>query len=155
MSYSLYWFKATCEHEHVAQFATVYLKLGSFSIVDPSDCDQSMRMLYSNAVATMLHVLVRMSACDPETNSLNAFCPIVEQNAAAAQEQASSSSSAAAAPHMNGKATSSLKISEEDQQQLFDDDDDEDDDELDDDDDGDLSDDELDQLEAKLKMSSL
>ena len=56
---------------------------------------------------------------------------------------------------MNGKATSNLKISEEDQQQLFDDDDDEDDDELDDDDDGDLSDEELDQLEAKLKKSSL
>lgn len=77
-----------------------------------------------------------------------------EQSAAAAQEQASSSSSATAAPHMNGKATSNLKISEEDQQQLFDDDDDEEDDELDDDDDGDMSDDQLDQLEAKLKQSS-
>ena len=88
------------------------------------------------------------------------FCPYVllrhalpaEQVQAAAQEQAGPSGSNSA-PETNGHASSSLKISDEDQQQLFDDDDDDED--LDDDDDGDMSDDELDQLEASINKSSL
>lgn len=76
-----------------------------------------------------------------------------EQNAAAAQEEAGPSGSSSA-PQTNGHASSNLKISDEDQQQLFDDDDDDDDD-LEDDDDGDMSDDELEQLEASINKSSL
>ena len=84
----------------------------------------------------------------------DACCHVADHISAAAEEQAGSSNSAAA-PHMNGNAASHLKISEEDQQQLFDDDDDDDDDDLDDDDDGDMTDDDLDQLEASINKSSL
>lgn len=72
-----------------------------------------------------------------------------EQNAAAAQEPSSSSS----AQQTNGNPSSNLKISDEDQQQLFDDDDDDDEDL--DDDDGDMSDEELDQLQNSVNKSSL
>ena len=78
---------------------------------------------------------------------------LAEQNAAVAQEEAGPSGSSTA-HQTNGHPSSNLKISDEDQQQLFDDDDDDDDD-FEEDDDGDMSDEELEQLEASINKSSL
>ena len=81
---------------------------------------------------------------------------VADQNMPAAEDKQAGPSSSTANAHTNGAASSSLKVSEADQQQLFDDSDDEDDlDEDDDDDDGDLSDSELDQIEASLKDSKV